>query len=214
MCGQIKNRLISCFAVSSESRLRQLLKGELSGEGKPLLILSRIRSLSQDKCSGEVIKTVFLDQLPSNCRSALALSEVTDLNKLAELADPFIEVAGQISSSTSAVSQNNSNDELSKKIDALSAKVNEMSLQNASRSNHRSGPYKKRYKSKSNGRNFNNRNNFNSRNSNNDNNYKGNKRNDSNNKDAPLCFYHSKFVNEARGCISPCIMNPRNASVN
>lgn len=111
---QIKERLISTFSVSLEARLRQLLKGELSGKGKPSLILSRIRNLSQDKCSDEVIKTVFLDQLPSNCRSALTLSEVTELKKLAELADRFVEVAGQNSSCTSVVSQN-SNDELLKK---------------------------------------------------------------------------------------------------
>ncbi|XP_051155193.1 uncharacterized protein LOC127277845 [Leptopilina boulardi] len=139
---QIKQHLIASFSVSSESRLRQLLKGELSGEGKPSLILSRIRNLSQDKCSDEVIRTVFLDQLPSNCRSALALVDVTDINKLAELADRFVEEAGQNSSCTSAVVQN-TNDELLQRIDALSVKVDAISAQNRFRSNQRSGFYQK-----------------------------------------------------------------------
>ena len=39
---QIKNRLISSFAVSAETRLRQLLKGEVISEEKPSLLLSRL----------------------------------------------------------------------------------------------------------------------------------------------------------------------------
>lgn len=93
--SQIKQRLIANYAVSSESRLRQLLKGELSGEGKPSLILNLIKTLSQGKCGDEIIKTVFLDQLPIKCRSALALSEVSEVEKLAELANRFVEASGQ-----------------------------------------------------------------------------------------------------------------------
>lgn len=187
----------------------------MSGEGKPSLILSRIRNLSQDKCSNEVIKTVFLDQLPDQCRSALALSEVTDLNKLAELANRFLEVAG--SSTTSAVSQNKYDEEVLKRIDALSAKVEVLS-QNRFRPNQSAGSYKNKNRSRSNGRNFNNNNNndksnnFNFKNKNfNNSNFKNgkfnnNKEDDSNNKGTILCFYHSKWGSKATNCVPPCII--------
>lgn len=61
----IKHRLISSDSVSSASRLRQLLKAKYP---------ARAYYLSRDKCSNEVIKAFFLDQLSSHCRSALALS--------------------------------------------------------------------------------------------------------------------------------------------
>lgn len=199
--SRIKQRLISTFSISSESRLRQLLKGELSGEGKPSLILSRIRNLSQDKCSDEVIKTVFLDQLPSNCRSALALSEASDINKLAELADRFMEVAGQSSSQVSTVSAENSNEALANKIDALSAKVDALSVQSRSRSNQPSGSYNRGNRSKSShSRNFGNKN-FNNNSNNRNRNFKPN---NNNNQNPQLCFYHKKYGNNAHKCDPSC----------
>lgn len=214
---QIKQRLITSFAVSSESRLRQLLKGELSTEGKPSLILNRIKNLSQGKCGEEIIKAVFLDQLPNNCRSALALSEVREIDKLAELADRFVEASGQGSSSqVSAVSSENSNDELLKMIEALSAKVDAISAPGRFRPNQRSNFYNRGNRSKSAGnRNFNNNKNFN-RNPNykNQNFKQNNSQKNLNGNESQLCFYHSKFGNKANKCIPPCIMQASTSSGN
>ncbi|XP_051170474.1 uncharacterized protein LOC127287526 [Leptopilina boulardi] len=143
--AQIKQRLISSYAVSSESQLRQLLKGELSGEGKQSLILNRIKTFSQEKCGEEIIKTVFLDQLPSCCRSALALSEVKEVDKLAELADRFVEASGLAGNSqVAAVSSENSHDELVKMIETLSAKVDAISAPSRFRPTQRPDTYRNR----------------------------------------------------------------------
>lgn len=213
--SQIKQRLISTFAVSSESRLRQLLKGELSGEGKPSLILNRIKTLSQGKCGDEIIKTVFVDQLPASCRAALALSEVTEIDKLAELADRFVEASGQNSApQVAAVVSENSHDKMMKLIEELSAKVDAISAPSRFRPTQRSDPYKKRNRSKSsNNKRYNNNNNFN-RNTNFRKQYnQNNARNDTEN-DRQLCFYHAKFGDKALKCVPPCVMQSGSSTEN
>ena len=83
--NQVKTRLVATYGSSAESRLRQLLKGQVSTCGKPSLILSRLRALDAGSPT-DVVRTVFLDQLPAPCRAALSISDITDLNKLAEMA--------------------------------------------------------------------------------------------------------------------------------
>ncbi|XP_051165687.1 integrator complex subunit 5-like protein [Leptopilina boulardi] len=216
--NQIKERLIPNYSVSSESRLRQLLKGELSGEGKPSLILNRIKNLGQGKCSDDIIKTVFLDQLPSNCRSALALSEVTEIDKLALLADRFMEASvPNDSSQVAAVASDNPDSELLKMIEALSAKVDAITAPNRFRPSQRSGNYNSRNRSKSsNNRKFNNNNNnkfdrntHSKKQYNNQNNYPRN-----NNNDQQLCFYHAKFGDKALKCVPPCVWQAGTSSGN
>lgn len=91
--SKIKERLISNFSISVEARLRLVLKGVVPGDGKPSIILNKIKNLSQDRCSEEVIRTVFLDQLSTGCRVALAVSGITETAKLAEMADRFMEAS-------------------------------------------------------------------------------------------------------------------------
>lgn len=47
----IKERIITNFAVSPEKELRAVLRGEIFADGKPSLILSKIRHLSRGRCS-------------------------------------------------------------------------------------------------------------------------------------------------------------------
>ena len=89
---QVKKRLIDTYGSSAETRLRQLIKGQVSTIGKPSLILNRLRGLKTG-ANDDVIRTVFLDQLTPICRATLAISEVTDLQKLAQMADKVTEAS-------------------------------------------------------------------------------------------------------------------------
>ncbi|XP_033228722.1 uncharacterized protein LOC117180365 [Belonocnema kinseyi] len=77
--------------MSNEDKLRQLLKWEVVNEGKPSLILNRLRGLNDNACSDNVFKSIFLEQLPSVIRAILAMSQVADLLALATLADKVCE---------------------------------------------------------------------------------------------------------------------------
>ena len=79
---QIKNRLISCFSISAETRFRQLLRGEVISDGKPSLHVTRIRALNDGNCSDAILESVFLEQMPSHDRVILAMSNVEDLQEL------------------------------------------------------------------------------------------------------------------------------------
>jgi len=55
--------------------------------------LQKLRNLVGGQCTDAVLRTLFLEQLPDNVRNILAISEVTNLFKLAQLVDRVIETS-------------------------------------------------------------------------------------------------------------------------
>ncbi|KZC14403.1 hypothetical protein WN55_06867 [Dufourea novaeangliae] len=91
---RVKSRIIANFAVSSEAKLRELLKGQMLTDGKPSLILSRLRNLNDGACDDSVIRSEFFVQLPSTHRAILIATGGDDLSRLAEAADKLTDCAG------------------------------------------------------------------------------------------------------------------------
>ncbi|XP_043485188.1 uncharacterized protein LOC122513025 [Leptopilina heterotoma] len=120
----IKDRIIANFSVSPEKELRTILRGEIFADGKPSLILSKIRHLSRGRCSEKIIKSVFLDQLPENCRAVLSLSEIENVTRLATIADKIMANISPIDNSVNAVSMDN---EILNKIEVLTKRLDELS---------------------------------------------------------------------------------------
>lgn len=87
----IKDRIISTFSESAEANLRKLLKGQVQLDGKPSLVLNRLRNLNNGRCPDDVIKSIFMDHLPEHHRSILIAYDTADLAKLAEIADRLAE---------------------------------------------------------------------------------------------------------------------------
>lgn len=182
---RIKERIISSYAVSSESRLRQLLKGEVLTDGKPSHILNRLRSLSDAKCSEEILKAIFLDQLPSNHRAILTLSNVATLQELAVLADKITEASQTNIPSVSAVvskpvREEDLNSRLDRVIEELAKLSKSQNSDNARRSRNQSRTFKGDSKFRR----------------------ASKKRNDTG-----LCWYHEKFAEKANDCNEPCSWN-------
>ena len=100
---QVKNKLITTFGTLAEERLWKLIKGQVYTGGKPSLMLNALRALNVN-CGNDILKTVFLEQLPSNCRAVLSVSGIEDLNELADLADKFMDAIDPGAHSVSAVS--------------------------------------------------------------------------------------------------------------
>ena len=90
---QIKTRLISSFPASAEARLRRLLRGEVISEGKPSLFLARLRALNGGSCTDNILRSVFLEQMPSQIRAILTMSNIDSLQELANLADKILEAS-------------------------------------------------------------------------------------------------------------------------
>ena len=107
-------------------------------DGKPTIILQRLRALNQDSCDDKIIQSVFLDQLPPQHRAILASSTYSDLDKLAEAADKIAEISSGVDSQINAVSSQSSfettlkhlekkHDSLTKRLDNIERPSNESS---------------------------------------------------------------------------------------
>lgn len=88
----LKRRIVTSFDEGDEKRLRRLLQGHAIGDDKPTAYLHRLKNLSAGNCSEPVLRSLFLEQLPDQVRAILAASGITDLHRLAEMADKAIEV--------------------------------------------------------------------------------------------------------------------------
>ncbi|XP_034935541.1 uncharacterized protein [Chelonus insularis] len=180
----IKERLISQFDETNESKLRRILRGAEFADDKPSNMLQRMRNLAGTEVGDNILRTLFLEQLPEHVRGILAISEVVDLSKLALQADKIMEVSrpsilaidnnGNACASTSSKSKTSpmNTEDLSTQIAILTKNFDELNR------------YVRRDRARSRSR---------SRNS-----------QQSNNNNDGFCFYHSRFGEKARKCRQPC----------
>lgn len=87
---------------TSATKIRRLFSHEL-GDKKPSIFLQRLRNLAASQVTDEILKSIFMEQLPENVRTILAISEVQDLAKLAAQADKVVEMARPASAAIQAV---------------------------------------------------------------------------------------------------------------
>ncbi|GFS64672.1 uncharacterized protein NPIL_431281 [Nephila pilipes] len=93
----LRTRLYSQYAESEEQRLSGLISGMQLGDRKPSRLLLEMRSKADSKISEELLKSLFIQRLPTLRQQILAISN-DPLDKLAEMADGIMAVAGPTSS--------------------------------------------------------------------------------------------------------------------
>lgn len=182
----VKERIISTFAVSAEAKLRQLLKGQVTLDGKPSQILARMRNLSGSTCSDSVLRSIFLESLPEQCRAVVAASKSESLQDLAQLADTIMDAYGQspqysaissavVPSSGSAISQTIASSSTTSVLERLIDEIQKLSTQvrSHSRSRGRSDNSSPRQRSRSRSADG-------------------------------LCRIHRKYGDKAKHCVKPC----------
>ncbi|XP_046143417.1 uncharacterized protein LOC123988223 [Osmia bicornis bicornis] len=184
---EIKKRIIEAFDESHETKLRKLLRGSEVVDEKPSHCLQRFRNLAGGQVGENVLRTLFLEQLPESMRTVLAISDTADLQRLALLADKIAEMSvprvAAIEASTPVIPPP------STRIEALEAKVEklvsmvETLTTRQSRQPYRSQPRWRPRGSPGRGRSG-------SRSTSREgNNY---------------CFYHRRFAERAHRCVIPC----------
>lgn len=184
-----KERVISGFSVSEDTKLRKLFTGQCLGDRTPSQFLAILRNIAPGKCSDTVLKTLFLEQLPDAVRTVLAVvSDSTKLDALATLADKVIEStqSTRIGAIKSAPPPEASKEEpegpLRQEIKALRALIDTLVTD---MSHLRNQAHRSRSKSKH--------------------------RTPTPSPDtSKLCFYHAKFGAKAVKCKSPCTWKPEN----
>ncbi|XP_020297399.1 uncharacterized protein LOC109861954 [Pseudomyrmex gracilis] len=182
----LKKRIIESFDESQESKLRKLLRGQEMNDKKPSHLLQHLRNLAGGQCTDNVVRSLFLEQLPESARGILSISQVNDLNQLAIQADRIIDIMKpQIAEMHKETPKINSVDrsvetqlqELTKMVHKLSVEVSRDRTRQRSRSRHF------QHKSKSRERES-----------------VVSNRTDNNN----YCYYHNKFGNKSFKCRQPC----------
>ncbi|GBM02805.1 hypothetical protein AVEN_51992-1 [Araneus ventricosus] len=78
--------------VSEEQRLRDLISGMQLGDRKPSRLLLEMRSKTENKISEELLKSLFLQRLPTHVQQIMAISN-DKLDRLAEMADGIMAAA-------------------------------------------------------------------------------------------------------------------------
>lgn len=116
----LKNRLINIYSESSEKKLRKLLSAISLGDRKPSQLVNEMSRLDGTSVSQEILKTLWLQHLPTQVQSVLATSSDT-LENLSLMADKIAEIEQP---QAFAVSQNNSN--LVEVVQKLSKEVEEL----------------------------------------------------------------------------------------
>lgn len=175
----LKKRLIDVHSESESTKIRMLLQGLELGDQRPSQLLNRMRTLGGEAVGEPLLKSLWLDRLPSGTQSVLAalkddleqLSIVAD--KIHELTPPNINAATvQPSSQTSSLEIQVA--QLTKQVQDLTSIVQQQNHRHhynrhptRTRSRSRSRP---KYKEASNG----------------------------------MCFYHTNFGSSAQKCKSPC----------
>ncbi|GBN68032.1 hypothetical protein AVEN_217857-1 [Araneus ventricosus] len=90
--GALRTRLCSQYADSEEQRFRDLIFGMQLGDRKPSRPLLEMRSKAENKISEELMKSLFLQRLPTHLHQILAISN-DKLDRLAEMTDGIMPAA-------------------------------------------------------------------------------------------------------------------------
>lgn len=171
----LKKRLINQFTDSENLKLKKVLSGIEFGDKRPSDILREMRNLAGSQLNDDVLKSLWMDGLPSQAQAILTVSD-DNLDKLAVMADKIVENVS--SKSILSITPNSVNNDdprftqLQQQIEALTSAIGSFSYRSRSHT-----PHHYRSRSKSNSR------------------YKpGGK----------YCWYHFTFGKNSKKCTPPC----------
>lgn len=178
----IKKALIARFSDSQDKQLRKLLNELELGDKRPSQLLREMKALAGTKIDESVLKSLWMQRLPSRIQIVLSASKQDKLEDVAEMADKIVEIS--LPGTVAAVSQSTPAEppgeksthaalasiiaSLQQQVITLSDKVEKFSL---GRNNY--GRSRSRSRSRS-------------------------------SRDTAECYFHRRFGSAARNCRAPC----------
>lgn len=188
----IKARLIQLYKDTEHARITKLLESTQLGDRRPSGLLHHMLRLADGTVSDDIVRTLWLRNLPARVQSILAVTSQLDPHRLAEVADKIMEVDRPLETSTlvsdSAVMQKLISQvaDLQSKLTRL-AKIVANTTQSRGRSEnrrdlstHRSGSTERGNRTASRAQ----------------------------SPSRVLCFFHKKFGRKAIKCTQPCTWVP------
>lgn len=191
----LKNRLISCYEESEKIRLQKLISNMDLGDQKPSQLWRKMKDLASNNVKDNMLKLMWLRQLPPSVTSVLAVTEELSMEKITQISDKIYENINNAEVSSISKQESTVNDSVAKCLASVATKLENMQLsisaltneQNSNRwRNTQRNVQSSRFRPRSISREHYNRNNN------------------------RLCFYHYKYGQQARKCIKPCSWNQGN----
>ncbi|KAK9876232.1 hypothetical protein WA026_012533 [Henosepilachna vigintioctopunctata] len=177
----IKNRLCEEFSDSESRQTKKLIYELQLGDLKPSQLLRKMRELGNSFLSEDFLKTLWLQRLPSEVQTILAVS-TESLDKLAKLADTIVDVKTDTDRNVCAVKVSNSEFEILRdEVKVLRQEIQE--LKQELRKGAQNTPRKDRRDSSG--------------------------RSSSRDRTRNICVFHKKFGKNAYRCIQPCTFSEK-----
>ncbi|CAK1541552.1 unnamed protein product [Leptosia nina] len=85
--GTLKAQLIGIYEESDTRKLQKLMEEMELGDQKPSQVSRKMRELAGNKMPDTTLRIMWVKLLPPSVRAVLSVSDATDLDKLAQLAD-------------------------------------------------------------------------------------------------------------------------------
>lgn len=180
----LKDRLCTQYQDTEEERLRELISGLQLGDRKPSRLLLEMKSKAGDRLSDDLLKSLFLQRLPTHVQQILAISKDT-VDKLAEMADGIMSASAS-STAIQAVSRPPlAEDPIKAMLLDISERLAKLETSQDSRSrSHSRGARRRPFRQRSSSR--------------------------SNPNNSGHCWYHQRFGQQATNCNQPCTFETEN----
>ncbi|KAL0860796.1 hypothetical protein ABMA27_009340 [Loxostege sticticalis] len=176
----LKTRLLQVFEESETRQFQKLLDEMELGNQKPSQLLRRMKDLARNKIPDATLQIMWNRHLPPAVQAVLAATEVTDLDRLAEVADKVTEATRP--TEIAAVTDCSGGNDLASQLAKLRVEIAELRRGRPAQRGARTGPRSSSRQSKS------------------------RPREGSMSRKDPrwLCFYHFRYGVKASKCVEPC----------
>lgn len=182
----LKRRLLDVFADSEQGRLKKLLSQIDLGDQKPSNLLREMRSLAGSSISSDILKTLWLQRLPSNMQAILSIS-AENLDRLVVMADKIHETT--VGSELHKINLQPQETSIVNQIAELSRQLSELKSELSHRGRKRDLNRSSRSKSRNRSQTPQTRN---------------NSQHSKKVVKSKICWYHTKWGNKAKACVGPC----------
>ncbi|GFS77053.1 transposon Tf2-8 polyprotein [Trichonephila clavipes] len=182
----LSQRLITQFSDSETQKIKKLLTDLQLGDEKSSHLLRKMKELSNGQLQDDFLQSLWLQRMPPHIQTVLSASS-EPLNKLAIIADKVSEVVGSSSTICAATTVpppfQSSSCSVQPTMDSLVRQIQELSLQVAELTRERNSSRHQRYSSDR---------------------RRSHSRSRSVNRGSGICYYHRRYKEQARKCVSPC----------
>ncbi|GFU78115.1 uncharacterized protein TNCV_5003981 [Trichonephila clavipes] len=182
----LSQRLITQFSDSETQKIKKLLTDLQLGDEKASHLLRKMKELSNGQLQDDFLQSLWLQRMPPHIQTVLSASS-EPLDKLAIIADKVSEVVGASSTICAAKTvpppSQSSSCSAQSTMDSLARQIQELSLQVAELTRERNSSRHQRYSSDH---------------------RRSHSRSRSVNRGSGICYYHRRYKEKARKCVSPC----------